>query len=168
LEEFKKNIKNFLPYLEALRSLLYRGVILFVVFFLGGFLFAGVILKQILSVVRVDQVTISTSSPFQFIDVAMDIGFFVAIMVSVPYLIYSFYTFIVPALTKKEKREFLKFVPISIGLFILGFGYGFLILYYALGLLAAINVSLGIANFWNVSQFLIQILTTSALLGLVF
>ena len=168
MENFKKNIEKFLPFLEDLRDRLYRGVILFVVFFLGGFLSAGIILKNILKLVHIDQVTIAASSPFQFTDVAMDVGFFLAIMVSAPYIIYSFYVFILPALTKAEKIKLLKSIPLSIGLLIVGFLYGFFILYYALGLLASINISLGIANFWNISQFLSQMLITSALLGLVF
>ncbi len=168
MENFKKNIEKFLPFLEDLRARLYRGVILFVVFFVGGFLSAGIILKKILNLVRIDQVTIATSSPFQFVDVAMDVGFFIAIMVSVPYIIYSFYVFIMPALTRSEKIKLLKSIPLSIGLFIVGFFYGFLILVYALEALAAVNISLGIANFWNISQFLSEIFITSALLGLVF
>lgn len=154
--------------MEDLRRRLYTGVILFVVFFIGGFLYAGVILKKLLVFVKIDQVIIATSSPFQFADIAMDIGFFIAIMVSVPYIIYSFYVFIVPALTRKEKGKLLKSIPVSIGLFAVGFLYGFFILYYALDLLAAINTSLGIANFWNIGQFLSQILITSSLLGLIF
>lgn len=141
---------------------------MFVVFFIGGFLYAGVILKKLLVFVKIDQVIIATSSPFQFADIAMDIGFFIAIMVSVPYIIYSFYVFIVPALTRKEKGKLLKSIPVSIGLFVVGFLYGFFILYYALDLLAAINTSLGIANFWNIGQFLSQMLITSSLLGLIF
>ena len=168
MEDFKKNIEKFLPYLEDLRGRLYRGVILFAVFFCGGFLSAGIILKKILKLVHIDQVTIATSSPFQFTDIAMDVGFFLALMVSVPYIIYSFYVFIVPALTRSEKIKLFKSIPLSVGLFIVGFFYGFFILYYALGLLASINIGLGIANFWNIGQFLSQMLITSALLGLVF
>ncbi|OGE79069.1 MAG: hypothetical protein A2751_00005 [Candidatus Doudnabacteria bacterium RIFCSPHIGHO2_01_FULL_46_14] len=168
MENFKKNIEKFLPFLEDLRDRLYRGVILFVVFFLGGFLSAGIILKKILKLVHIDQVVIATSSPFQFTDVAMDVGFFLAIMVSAPYIIYSFYVFIIPALTRSEKIKLFKSIPLSIGLFIVGFFYGFFILYSALGLLASINVNLGIANFWNIGQFLSEILITSALLGLIF
>jgi len=168
LENFKKNIEKFLPFLEDLRERLYRGVILFVVFFSGGFLSAGIILKKILKLVHIDQVIIATSSPFQFTDIAMDVGFFLAIMVSVPYIIHSFYVFILPALTRSEKIKLFKSIPLSVGLFIVGFFYGFFILYYALGLLASINISLGIANFWNIGQFLTQMLITSALLGLVF
>jgi sec-independent protein translocase protein TatC len=154
--------------LEDLRHRLYRGVILFAVVFVGGFLSAGIILKKVLSLIQIDRVTIATSSPFQFANLAMDIGFFLAIMVAAPYVIYSFYAFIVPALTRSEKIKLLKSVPISIGLFIVGFFYGFFILYHALGLLASINVNLGIANIWDVSQFLTQMFITAALLGFVF
>jgi len=154
--------------LEDLRHRLYRVVILFAIFFLVGFLSTGMILKKLLAIIHLGQVTITTSSPFQFADLAMDFGFFLAIIVCVPYIIYSFYIFIVPALTKNEKIKLLKSVPFSIGLFIIGFSYGFFILYYTLDLLASINISLGIANFWNISQFLSEIFITSALLGLVF
>ena len=168
MEEFNKNIEKFLPFLEDLRRRLYIGAILFVIFFVGGFSFTGTILKKILSIVHLDQVTIATSAPFQFVNIAMDFGFFIAIMACVPYIIYSFYTFILPALTKSERADLLKSIPLSIALFVIGFSYGFFILSYALEILAAINVRLGIANFWNVGQFLSQIFITSALLGLVF
>ncbi len=154
--------------MEDLRVRLYRGVILFVIVFFGGFLSTGAILKKILNLVHVEQVTIAASSPFQFVDVAMDFGFFLAIVVSVPYIIYSFYVFIIPALTRSEKIRILKSIPLSAGLFIAGFFYGFFILNYAMEALAAINIRLGVANFWNISQFLSQIFVTSALLGLVF
>lgn len=168
MEEFKENIKEFLPYLEDLRNRLYRGVILFVGSFFVGFFLTGIILKKILGFVVTDQVTIITSSPFQFIEVAMDFGFFFAIIATVPYIIYSFYVFTMPALTAREKAKLWRSIPVSAVLFTMGFLYGFFILNYALGVLAAINVRLGIANFWNVGQFLSQIFNTSALLGLVF
>ena len=166
--EFNKNIEKFLPFLEDLRRRLFRGVIIFAIFFVIGFFFAGIILKKILDLVHLDQVTIATSSPFQFIDVAMNFGFFLAIIVCIPYIIYSVYVFIMPALTKTEQIKLVKSIPLSIGLFIFGFSYGFFILNYALEILASINTSLGIANFWNIGQFLSQIFITSALLGLVF
>ncbi len=154
--------------MEDLRRRLYHGVILFAVFFVVGFSSTGIILKKILDLVHLDQVTITTHSPFEFIDISMDFGFFFAIIVCVPYIIYSFYIFIVPALTKNEQIKLLKSIPLSAGLFIIGFSYGFFILYYALEALAFVNTNLGIANFWNIGQFLSQMFITSALLGLVF
>ena len=168
MEELNKTIEKFLPFLEDLRHRLYRGAILFGIFFFLGFFFTGTILKKILDAIHLDEVTIATSSPFQFVDIAMNFGFFFAIMVCVPYIIYSFYVFIVPALTKDEKIKLLRSIPLSIVLFIIGFSYGFFILSFALEILASMNVRLGIANFWNIGQFLSQIFITSALLGLVF
>lgn len=141
---------------------------MFAVCFVIGFLSAGVILKKFLSYVHIDEVTIAASSPFQYITVAMNVGFFVAIMASAPFIIYSFYAFIVPALTRSERFGLLKSIPLSIGLFILGFIYGFFILYYGLEMFSTININLGIVNIWNVSQFMSEIFVTSALLGLLF
>lgn len=168
MEEFTKNLERFLPYIEDLRRRLYRGVILFIIFFIAGFFSAGAIVKTLLEFIDVEGVTIATPSPFNLTALAMDIGFFLAIVASVPYVIYSFYVFIVPALTRSEKIKLLKSIPLSVILFVMGFSYGFSMLYYALELLASINISLGIANFWNISQFLSQIFITAALLGLVF
>jgi len=167
-EELKKNIEKFLPFLEDLRKRLYRGVVLFIIFFFSGFFSAGIILKKLLNFVHIDQVVIATSSPFQVVNVAMDVGFFFAIMFFGPYIIYSFYVFIMPALTKRERKKLLKSIPFSIILFIFGFLYGFFILNYSLETLASINISMGIANFWNISEFLSQMFVTSALLGLAF
>lgn len=165
---FRENLTKFLPFLEDLRRRLYRGVILFISVFFVGALSAGVILKYALSMVHLRDVTVATYSPFQFADLAMDTGFFLGLIVSVPYLIYSLYAFVSPALTHNEKRRLFRSVPISVGLFALGFTYGFFILYYALQLLAEVNVQLGIANIWSVSQFFSQIFLTAALLGVVF
>lgn len=157
-----------MPFLEDLRQRLYVGVVLFASCFVVGFLSANIILKAIITLVTIDDVVLAASSPFQLIEVAMNIGFFLAILITTPYVLYSLYVFILPALTKGERTELLKSIPMAVILFALGCVYGFYVLYYALGLLAAVNTSLGIASFWNIGQFLSQILVTSTLLGLVF
>lgn len=130
---------------------------------------AGMILKKLADLIDFNkEVVLVVSSPFQFIQVAMDLGFFLAILVTAPYIVYSFYSFILPALTKSERKTLLRLAPVNLGLFIFGFFYGFFVLYYALGMLASLNTSLGIANFWNISQFLSEMLVTSVLLGLFF
>ena len=74
-EELKKNIEKFLPYFEDLRNRLYNGAVLFVVIFDAGFFSAGIIVKKLLEFIHIDGVTIATSSPFNFVNIAMDIGF---------------------------------------------------------------------------------------------
>jgi sec-independent protein translocase protein TatC len=76
--------------------------------------------------------------------------------------------FLRPALTKREKGLFFSLVPVTFILFVLGFSYGFAIMYYALVILAQINVNIGIQNIWDIGMFLSQIVLTSTLLGVLF
>lgn len=168
MTRFKKNLQTFLPYLEELRQRLYRTLIVFVAVFVGGFLSSGVVIKFLVSHFDITDVLIATTSPFQFADVAMDIGFFLALVVTIPIVVYQLFSFVSAALTPRERFRFLLTVPISVVLFAVGFVYGFLILYYSFGLLAAINHRLGIENIWDISSFLSQIFVTASLLGLVF
>jgi sec-independent protein translocase protein TatC len=168
LEDFETNLAKFLPYLEDLYRRLYNCVLLFAAAFIGGFFATGHIVRTILKIVEVEQVVVATTSPFQFAEIAVDTGFLVALICTIPYLVYSLYVFISPALTRREKRYLFQSVPVGIGLFALGFSYGSFILYYAFGVLAAINTDLGIQNVWNVTKFFSQMFTTAALLGFVF
>lgn len=59
-------------------------------------------------------------------------------------------------------------LPLSLLLFLVGFSYGFGILYYALDTIAGLNVSLGIQNLWDIGKFIYEISLTSVLLGLLF
>lgn len=168
MDKFLETVNTYAPYLEDARRRLYSSAIIFIVVFLGGFFSSGLILKKILVFFQLENVLVSASSPFQFAEVAVDIGFTLAIFVIFPVLIYHFFSFISPALEKSEKRRFLLLIPVGLGLFVAGFAYGFGIMYYALGILASLNESVGIENIWDVSQFLTQIFLTSALLGLLF
>ena len=165
---FKDNVKKFLPYLEDVRRRLYRLTIVFIVVFVVGFFLTSFLIRHVVSVFDIPDVLIATTSPFQFADVAMDVGFFIALMVTIPLAVYSIFSFASSAMTRHERFRFLLSVPVSVGLFVTGFSYGFFILYYSFGLLARLNESLGIKNIWDISSFLSQIFITSSLLGIVF
>ncbi len=139
-----------------------------VLFFFVGFFSSGWIIKNFIKIFQVDNVTIASNSPLQLANVAIDIGIFVALMTALPIFIYHFFTFSYSALTKKEIKGLLFSIPFSIFLFLVGFSYGFFILFYSFKLLAVVNESLGIKNFWDIATFLSQTVITSALLGLVF
>lgn len=168
MEKFKVFIAKFTPYLEDIRRRLYTTAVVFAVFFIAGFLSTGKILKYILSFFHIKDVVIATTSPFQFADLSIDIGLFLAFAVACPVLIYNVFVFLRPAMTGKEKGFFIFLVPLAAFLFLLGFMYGFLLMYYALIILAQVNVVVGIQNIWDVGMFLTQIVLTSTLLGVLF
>lgn len=168
MEDIRTSIQRFLPYLEDIQRRFYSSTLIIVFVFFLGFSSTGYLLKKFITYFKLDNVTLATTSPFQFAHIAIDIGIFCALLVGLLLFMYHFFMFAHSALTKKELRKFLLSIPLSFFLFFIGFSYGFFILFYSFKLLASINVSLGIQNIWDISLFLSQMAITSALLGLVF
>lgn len=168
MEGFAKKIERYYPYLEDIRRRLYGLVIFFIIFFVLGLTNSGFILKHIISAFHLENAEIITSSPFQFLDLAMSVGLYSALLLTTPIFLYHVYAFLRDGLNQEEKRFFFLTLPASLFLFVSGFVYCFFVLYLTLDSIAAFNASLGIKNFWDVSKFLLQIVLTSALLGILF
>lgn len=163
-----EQIRKYDPYIEEIRKRIYSSAIVFLVFFILGFSISGILVREIINIFNVSGVVISTVSPFQFADLALDIGFTIGVLAIFPLFVYHLFSFTAPALTNKEKKWFILIIPVSMLLFLIGFFYGFSILYFTLDLLARLNESFGIKNIWNISMFLSQIFLTSTLLGILF
>lgn len=163
-----ENIKKFLPYLDELRKKLYSSAIIFAVVFVIGFFLSAPAIKFFVKSFYIDGVVISTTSPFQITDLAVSFAIFLALIITIPILIFEIYTFVFPGLSKKERRMMIVSIPTSIFLFAIGFALGFFILFFSFKLLAVLNSSLGIKNIWSINSYLLEIFITSSLLGLIF
>jgi sec-independent protein translocase protein TatC len=168
MDGFNGTLQKFLPYLEDIQRRFYSSTIIVLFVFFLGFFSSGFLLKKFILYFHVDNVILATTSPFQFANIAIDIGIFCALLMGLLLFMYHFFVFAYSALTKKELKKLLLSIPLSFLLFFSGFLYGFFILFYSFKLLASVNVSLGIQNIWDISLFLSQMAITSALLGLVF
>lgn len=167
-EELKKKFSDYYQYFEDIRRRLYNLVIFFIIFFVIGFFSSGQILKLIIKFFKLNNATLIVTSPFQFLDLAMSVGLYTGLIICLPLFIYYLYNFLKDGLNKKEKKFFFVLLPIGLVLFLAGFAYGFTVLYSVLNSIAAINLSLGIKNLWDINKFLSQIILTSVLLGLIF
>lgn len=168
MRKLQSNIKKYLPYLEDIQRRFYQSTIIIVTVFFLGIFSSGFFIRKFVQYFSLSNVTIATTSPFQFADVAVDIGFFCALIVALPLFIYHLLSFIHTALDKQELLKIIYSIPISFLLFVIGFSYGFVILFYSFSFLAVINEQIGIKNIWDISLYLSQIILTSTLLGMVF
>ena len=168
MEGFETYVATYGEYLEDIRVRVYNIVIVFTCAFVGGFFLTTPLIKYMTSVLKINDASIVATSPFQLVDLAMDVGVFCAVVVTGPLLLYHLYRFLRPGLLARERRIFLWLLPVALLLFCIGFSYGFITMYYALGLIAAVNVSIGVVNLWDVSLFVSQMMLTSTLLGLLF
>ncbi len=156
------------PYLEEIRKRLYRLAIVFTGAFILGLFSTNIFLPFFVHFLSIENVTIVATSPFQLLELAMSAGFFSAIVITIPFAFQQAYAFLRDGLLPRERRMIFLLIPLSLFLFFLGFSYGFAVMYYAIGFIANVNAGFGITNLWSVTQFLSQILITSALLGCIF
>jgi len=117
---------------------------------------------------KLEGINIVLTSPYQFIDLAINAGILVGLSLALPLLGYHLLTFIKPALKNKEYRLILKLYPISLVLFILGFLFGAWIIQLIISLYAKVSLEFSVENLWDLSSFLSQILATGTLMALVF
>lgn len=172
VEGLLDKLKEHAEYLEEIRKRIYVVVIFFLVVFgisffatVPLFRWARILVEKFL---HIPNVSIVTTSPFQFVDLAVSTGIFIALLFTLPVVLFQIFSFLRAGLTKKEKKNIVFYIPLTLFLFIFGFCYGFATLYYAITMVAKINVTLGIQNLWDISRFLSQIILTSALLGILF
>lgn len=172
MEGILAKIQEHAVYVEEIRRRIYIVVVFFLVVFVVGFfstvplfrLSRGLVDKYL----PIHNILIVTTSPFQFVDLAVSTGIFIALLLTLPLIFFQVFSFLSTGLTAKEKKKIVFYIPLAFILFFFGFAYGFATLYYAFDAVAKINLSLGIQNFWDISQFLSQVVITSALLGILF
>ncbi len=155
-------------YLEELRRRLYRLALIFVASFFIGVGSTSILLPFFVTLFSVPGVTIIATSPFQLLELTMNTGFFSAIALTLPFALREVYAFLHDALLPRERRLIFWYIPLALLLFAAGFTYGFAIMYYAIVVIANVNIGFGITNLWNITQFISQILITAALLGVIF
>jgi len=161
-------MKEYGPYLDDLRLRFTFVAVFFGVICIIGFFASPYVIKWLVSVLNFDTVQYAVLSPFRLLSTSMDIGLFLAIVTTIPLLLWEGYEFFAPGCTRKERRSFFSYLIVSLALFALGFFYGIAVLYYAAFAVASFNGLLGLANIWDIGGFISQTLLTSSLLGLLF
>jgi sec-independent protein translocase protein TatC len=156
------------PHLDDLWRRAFRVAAVFTLMFVTGFFAAGPVLAFILRTIVLQGVTLVTTTPFQFIDLSVDVGFFAAFCVVVPYGIWQLCAFVRPAVSPMEYRALLLTLPLSVLLFAVGFAYGIGIMVAGLQALADLTVSIGLSNYWDIGSFLSSAIVTATLLGALF
>lgn len=76
MDEFEEKLKEYSPYLEDLFRRIYIITIAFIGFFVIGFFIAGPIIKLLTSFFDFKDVTLATTSPFQFVGLAWMLVYF--------------------------------------------------------------------------------------------
>lgn len=161
-------IDKYLPFLDEIRKRLRLIVFVFLGFAVLGFVYYEPIVTFSLQLFRFEGVNIAFTSPFQFINLAFSSGLAVGLIATLPVVLYQIFSFLKPALKKREWKIVMTLVPLSILLFFLGIAYGVAVMKYVISIFYERSLALNVSNLLDVSALLSQIIVTSALLGAAF
>lgn len=167
-DQFKAVLRDYSPYVDEMFSRIRFVVLFFLIVYVAGFFFTVPLFGLLRNMFHLKNAIIVATSPFQFLELAMSTGLFFAIIFTQPLIVYHIYAFLKPSLTAAEKKLFFLYSLGVLALFLSGFAYGFIIMYFSVNIMAGINVSVGLQNYWDISKYLYQIFLTSALLGVLF
>ena len=165
LENFTQKYEK---YLEQIRHTALLTFLVFFSIFTLAFLFSKPILNLFLNFFNPEDIHMVITSPFQAFTLSANTGFVVATIFTFPIFILNIIRFLFPALNKQERQQVIRFVTITILLFITGFIFGVITMRYIINAFSTLLYSTSIDNFWDVGTFSSQILLTATLLGLVF
>lgn len=161
-------VKKYAPFLQEVRKRLLSTLAVFAFATIFGFAFYEKIIKFLINFLSLSGINIVFTSPFQFINLAISCGLVTGLLASFPLLISQVLSFLKPALSQKEYKTVVRFLPFSLFLFLIGFSFGALIMKWQIQIFLERSVSLGIGNILDISRLLSAILLTSALLGVGF
>ncbi|KKT35386.1 MAG: Twin arginine-targeting protein translocase TatC [Candidatus Gottesmanbacteria bacterium GW2011_GWB1_44_11c] len=144
-------VTRFLPYLVEIQRKLY--VLLAVIFASGvlGFIYYQRILSFVLKFFNLKGITIVLTSPYQFLDLAVNTGIATGVITAFPLIIIYALRFLKPALKPKEYRLLLRLVPVSLLLFVTGFAFGAWVMQFVINLYSQAAIDFNIGNIWDIS-----------------
>lgn len=162
------SLEKYFPYLMEIRKRVLFVAAVFTASSIIGFVFYEKIVLIILKLFRYEGVNVVFTSPFQFVELAINSGLLIGLIVVFPLLVTQLLSFLKPALKKKEYKTIIFLLPLGLILFLLGFTFGIFIMRYIVSIFYEKSVAFDIGNFLDISLILSQTLITGALMGLAF
>jgi len=161
-------VRKYLPYLQEIQRKLITILIVIVASAVLGFIFYQQILTFIMSLFNLKGITIIMSSPYQYIDLAINTALATGVVIAFPLLIYYLLSFLKPALATKEYRLVSRLVPVAVVLFVIGFGFGAWVMQFVINMYSQTANVFNVTNMWDISRFFSQTIIMGLCLALMF
>ncbi len=168
LSPLDEAILKYTPYLKELQTKLFHVLLVFLTGGVIGFVYYQKILSFIMHLFKMDGINLVLTSPYQFIDLAVNTGLLLGLVLALPLLGYHLLSFVKPALASKEYLLLVRLYPTAIILFITGFCFGAWIIQLIITLYSQTSLEFSVNNLWDVSHFFSQILMTGISLAIIF
>ncbi len=193
MESKDVNNMTFFEHLDALRPGLIRAIVVMIVAMVVAFIFKDPIMDTVMGPKSADFVTnramynlaehtgsevlkinqapvtlINTSMAGQF-NMHMMMALYVALILAIPYLLFELWLFVLPALSKSERRSSTLFILYIVICMALGIAFGYFILSpLSVNFLTGYRVSADITNMIDVSSYISLVANLVLVCALIF
>jgi len=168
MDEIEKVLPGYNSYAKEIRGRLIKIIIVFVVGFVFGFLLNMPLIDFVLTRYNFAGVHVAITSPGQIVELPIYAGIILGLLFALPLFSYQIFSFIKPALNKKEVSFITRLFPLNILLFICGITLGIVMVQIILALSARYSREFGITNIWDIRKFFSFAIAMVVLNGLVF
>jgi Tat protein translocase TatC len=161
-------LAEYKPYIKELRGAFFKTLVFFALGAVVGMIYYRQILSVVIGFFKLEGVNLVLTSPYQFLDLAINTGFFIGLIFCFPIFLYYLLKFTKPALKSQEFKLLVQLLPSSIVLLIVGFGFGVWVLQFVIDLFSQTSTSFELGNIWDLSGFISQVIIMGISLAFVF
>ncbi|MDQ0163656.1 twin-arginine translocase subunit TatC [Bacillus alveayuensis] len=158
-----------LEHIEELRKRLIIIVVFFFVAVIASFFLAKPIIVYLQHTNEAEQFALNSFRPMDPLMVYMQFAFVIAIVLTSPVILYQLWAFVSPGLYETERRVTLSYIPISLGLFLLGIAFSYFILFpFVIDFMVRLSNDLEINQVIGINEYFRFLLQLTIPFGLLF
>jgi sec-independent protein translocase protein TatC len=145
---------SLVEHLGELRKRVFWIVLVLILGLIGGFFIAKPILVYLQDASPLVNATWNAFSPWDGLRVYMQISFILALIVTVPVMMYHLWAFVKPGLRKEEQKATLSYIPYTILLFLMGLAFAYKVVFpMAFKFASNLTESLKITETYGITQY---------------
>lgn len=149
----KEKEMYWIDHYAELRKRLIRVMVVFLLCFIAGFFFSEQIVHW-LKARTPAELDWNVFSPTDALWVWVQIAFISSLVVVLPYFLFEIWAFVAPGLTARERRVTLRYIPLSLILFVLGIAFAYTVLFpMILRFLQSLAERIGANEVYGVAQY---------------
>ncbi|MDQ0228330.1 twin-arginine translocase subunit TatC [Metabacillus niabensis] len=165
----KQNEMSVFEHIAELRKRLIIVVVFFFIAVIAGFLLSRPIIIYLQHTDEARNLTLNSFNLTDPLMVYMKFAFIIAFVLTSPIILYQLWSFVSPGLYEKERRVTLSYIPISVGLFLLGVAFSYFILFpFVVEFMERISNDLGINQVIGINEYFTFLLQLVIPFGVLF
>ncbi|WP_373230735.1 twin-arginine translocase subunit TatC [Cohnella sp.] len=163
--------EDWMPILDHFGELRKRIIYCLIVFILGlagGLFGAQPVFDYLVAAAPVDNLELNVFSPWDAVGLYMKFAILISLIASIPFTLFQLWSFVKPALGKKEQKATLRYVPGALMMFLIGLAFAYYVVFpMAFMFTETVTLSMGLEQTYGVANyfaFLFNILLPVSLL----